>query len=431
MKKHWTTALFFITVIFLIASGCTSAKTTSITDTTTRTQAPSNAAPTKPPVQTSKPNAIKTTPTPPATAIISPSENNLDEITAIKTFPLQPTATPTLPPIPITEITPKEEKLTYQTTVIKIDAVDIGSSILHGSELFFTGRSAPSPSGIANKLYVYNLETDNLDLIATSHHGDDGGICCIEVSDNWLGWSSYFSWGGGWRIYLQNRQTGETSIFAAEDDTNVKTGIAFASISGDKLVWSKYRKQEDGKVHSSVLLYDLTSDQQRVLAEAAWPEMVTNANIDGNWVVWTKENIGKKSKSADIYLYDLTQDKLKRITTNGRSRQARIRGKYIAWREGFQDEGPIVIYNLATDKRYRLTARGYGVQLGDELLSWLNTDGKERIYDFRSNTVDILVDSHAKYGFATTITGRKALLALRPESDQPEAKWSIEIRTYH
>jgi len=220
-------------------------------------------------------------------------------------------------------------------------------------------------------------------------------------------------------------------ILYSEDETNIRLMGPDAKISDDRLVWVKTRKLDDETVHTYIILYDLTSGQQRTLAEAIRPETLGFVDIDGSRVTWTKGSVAGGKGRIDIYLYDLDRDELKQVTTNGRSGQATIEGDYMAWREGFQDEGHVVIYNLATDKRYRLTSRGYLVRLGDGLVVWSNSDGKERIYDIYTNTVDILVNSHAKYGFLSNIAGRKALLALRPESDKMEKNWSVEIRTYN
>ena len=432
--------LFMLVILSIGAAGCGKTNPTLPMQTSETPPAPSpelakpDETVSAPYTPGPHPTAITLSPSSTEPATVSPTPvADEDDLSLIKSTP-EAESEPTLTPIPITDVTPKEGKLDYTATIIQTKLPLIMEPFLHGDKLFFTGSATLNPGENANSLYLYDLKTKKMTHLATSHLGTDSGqICCLDASDDWLTWLSYDVRGGGnWRMYVKNLQTNEEVILDSEEATNVRVSRgAYIAISGDKAVWSSLKKLEDGSIHSFVFLYDLKTKKRTVLAETVMPESMGFVDIDGDLVTWTKGSNAHGKEKSDVFLYDLQYSRLSQVTNNGRSGQSRIEGHDMVWLEGFHDKKPIVIYNLDTGEYRRLKAYGYWPRLGDGLVLWSDNSGGTSIYDIRRNVLDTLLQSpHENYGSGAQISDRTVLLMRRPDDKTPEEGWSIEMRTY-
>lgn len=305
---------------------------------------------------------------------------------------------------------------------------------MNGERLFFSGRVEPSaeyPS--PNALFMHNLQTGETELLATSVHGENGTICCMDVSENWLSWMTYLApFGGEWRVFAKNLATGRETIIDREEDANFPAPPSVA-LSGDNLVWSPLRKIDDDTVKSYVMLYNLADGRTETIVETTWPESLEYVDIDGDRVVWSKKSAAGGGQRADVFLYDLTARELTQVTDDGYSEQPQIEGDYLVWRQGFGDIGPIIIHNLETGERVQLSEWGGWVLLGDGLVVWHRWVGEVAtfLYDIERNVMDGVVPFGSEYRTGVTLSGRSVVLCTRPDdNDWVYGAGRIEVRTY-
>ena len=179
-----------------------------------------------------------------------------------------------------------------------------------------------------------------------------------------------------------------------------------------------------------VTLFDLSTREKRVLAEVAAPESFTVVDIDGDRVVWNKAGGPEGKPRPNVYLYDLSSGKLTQITDNDQSHQPQIHGDWMVWREGFDQVGPIVVYNLKTGELRRLAVQGDYPKMGDGLVlfrTYKHPD--DMVYDIERNTLSGAFDTDEFLTFLPLyVEGRTIAAATNP--DPKTGKNSIEIHTY-
>ena len=324
------------------------------------------------------------------------------------------TASPTPTPLPMTSSTPAP--LATETEIIatptpaehtldpvlgKIDYVSltIVPSVLHvdsvlpnGNRFFYLGTVwKTQESWNPNTIFTYNTQTGKSSWLTTSVYGDQGFICCLDASAEWLAWLTNLPDGSRWKVFAKNLMTGREILVDQQEDTRTVTFLGTdLAISDHRLVWSSIRKAADGSNKSVVTLIDLSTGEKKNLAEVNEPEEGLGlVDIDGDRVVWSKGSSTGGINKANVYLFDLSQEKLFQVTDDDISSGPTINGDWMAWRQGFGETGPIVIYNLKTGERFRLTVNGDFLRMGDGLLMWWTyLTPFTYVYDLQKNILD-------------------------------------------
>ena len=346
--------------------------------------------------------------------------------------------TPTVPPIPTPVpyplVNPTVTHLDFISTTFHSPFTRLTEAHIFEETIFFTGRVNPSAKNpFPNAIFTHNLQTGDTELLTVSIHGEEGVICCMDVSKDWVAWLTYLPWGGMWRVCAKNLSTGEEMIIDREEDANLSTPRGpYLALSGDNLIWSSLRKLDDGSIKGYVMHYNLANQQAETIVETDWPESVGYVDIDGDRVVWSKGNVAGGQNMANVFQYNLSTHQLTQVTDDGYSGQPQINGDYLVWRQGFYDTGPIIINNLQTGKRIQLPYKGDYILLGDGLIMWSQYTGGffKYLYDIERNIVEGIVPEDSKY-YTAFPSGRQVLLIVRPNDNEwVNGTGQIEIRTY-
>ncbi len=325
---------------------------------------------------------------PPKTSILTPTPS--------------PTATVPSPPMPLVMSTrvsayptrlPVRGELKYQSTFIKTKYTRMGETLVHGEKLFFTGRVHRNAAHtLPNAIFEHDLKNGKTKLLTTSIHGEEGVVCCLDASDHWLVWLTYLEWGGLWRVCVKNLDTGKKVVLDKQEEANVKTMSRgpYAAVWGDKVVWSSPRTTKEGQLISVIMVEDLETGVKRIITSSSWPEAMGYVDIYEDEVVWSKGSRVDGKPKANVFSYNLSSDELKQVTLDDVSGQPQIWGKWLVWRQGFGDHGPIIIENRRNGRRYMLSDKGRWLRLGDGLLVFIGEDEREYVYDIERNSIQRL-----------------------------------------
>ncbi len=403
-------------ILVIAISACSSPKPPTSEKEVTFVPSPTLPAPTD------------TLPSPLPSKMPSTTPSPSPSATASSGFPT-PLATATRPPTYPTRF-PIEAPLKYRSILVETGYTRVGETLVHGKKLFFTGRIHPSAAhSLPNAIFEHDLKSGKTKLLTLSVHGEKGVVCCLDASDHWLAWMTYLEWGGLWRVYAKNLDTGKEVVVDKLEDVDAKAmprGTNFA-IWGNNIVWTPVRDTKEGKIVSEVVVENLAKGEKKVIAKSAWPEAMKYVDIYKNYVVWSKGSQADGKPRANVYLYDLSSGQTVQLTKDDISWWPRIYGKYIVWRQGFYDYGPIVIEKREeTGYRYRLSMKGRWLRLGDGLLLFIGPDGTEYVYDLDQNTIQSLPVLGAG------ICGRNVSFTVgKPSSESPVYRHgTIEVREY-
>jgi len=320
--------------------------------------------------------------------------------------------------------------LKYQSVLVKTNYTRVGETLVHQEKLFFVGRLHPSAAHtLPNAIFEHNLKTGKTKLLTLSIHREKGVVCCLDASDHWLVWLTYLEPVGDlWRVYAKNLLTGREIVVDKQEDANVRTMPRgpYLAVWEDKIVWTSLRAGKDGTIKSFVMLDDLSSNKKEVIAEATWPEAMGYVDIYKNDVVWSKGSLINGKSKANVYSYNLSSGKLTQVTNDDISGQPQIWGKYLVWRQGFGDYGPIIVENRENDRRYRLSTRGRWLRLGENLMLFDEPYGVEYAYDVDKNIAQRLPSLGSSI-FQRSIS----FIVARQSSENPIYYHGvIEVRTY-
>ena len=351
--------------------------------------------------------------TPPSSAISPRSETRL-------------TSTPEILPY----FSPTPGPLAFTSATLIPPVPSIYQAYLDGNRLFFIAQDWKNTEPVqlnSVSVYMQDLTTGKTKLLSTSPYGSIGRMCCMSASPDWLTWLTNKSNGSGWLVVAKNLMTGQELILDREEDTGVKTARGpYTSISGNQFAWVSIRTMPDGVVKFYLVLTNLATGEKRTLAEATKPESLVNVDIDGDRVVWSKGSSTGGVTQSNVYLYDLASGVETQLSDDNQSHQPVINQDWIAWRQGFQDTGPIVIHNWRTGERFPLTMEGDFLRMGDGLLLWRTyRTPSAYVYDLRHHTMDSF-DEH--FQPPMYISGR-TVVSMTSEDQEPLNNY-IVTRTY-
>ena len=323
---------------------------------------------------------------PPQTSIPTPTPSPSAPVPSPPSTPLMTTTRASAYPTRL----PVQAALQYRSIIVKTGYTRVSEALVHGEKLFFTGRVHPSADHtLPNAIFEHDLKSGKTRLLTTSIHGEEGGVCCLDVSDHWLVWLTYLEWGGSWRVCVKNLDTGE-EIVLDKQETDVKAVPQGLALWEDKVVWSSLKTTKEGQLISVIMVDDLKTGVRRTIAKSTWPETVGNVDIYEDEVVWSKEGRVDGKPKANVFSYNLSSGELAQVTHDNISRQPQIWGKWLVWRQGFGDHGPIIIENRRNGRRYMLSDKGRWLRLGDGLLVFIGEDEREYVYDIERNSIQRL-----------------------------------------
>lgn len=232
-------------------------------------------------------------------------------------------------------------------------------------------------------------------------------------------------------MYARNLDTGKEVVVDKQEDANVRTMPRgpYLAIWGDKVVWSSLRATKEGKIISVIMVEDLATRVRKVIARSTWPEAMGYVDLYEDEVVWSKGSLVNGKPKANVFSYNLSSGELKQVTHDNVSGQPQIWGKWLVWRQGFDDHGPIIIENRRSGQRHKLSMIGRWPRLGENLLLFSYYD-TNYVYELDKNEIQPV--SREKYNVVALVDHRDvALLLNRPVSENPVYyKGVIEVRMY-
>jgi len=166
-----------------------------------------------------------------------------------------------------------------------------------------------------------------------------------------------------WDVFLLDLKTGEVQQLTTEEHAQVYPGIY-----GDTVVWLDNRHEEGyhNPRRYDVYAYNLSTGEERRLTSATSAEG-RDLSISGNLVVWTDNRHADPEVNShpendpeynnEIYVYDLTTNQEKRITTYpGNDRYPDISGSNIVWlRQEDYIRANVFVYNMETGRESQVS----------------------------------------------------------------------------
>lgn len=171
------------------------------------------------------------------------------------------------------------------------------------------------------------------------------------ASDNkWLAWVERNE--VAWKIYALNRTTKVIKMID-EGKYFKEAGPDYPSVAlyNGILAYDSSVKNAKNEMVSRVIAQNLNNNKMLILSEIRGTEQYLGApSIYGDYVVWHRGEWTKEMK-AEVYIYNLTDHKRRRLSTTDSAITPVIWGKYIVW-NSYSNKLPecknIVLYNLET-----------------------------------------------------------------------------------
>lgn len=237
----------------------------------------------------------------------------------------------------------------------------------------------------ANSVYCYDLATGKKIKIAEATR-PGGQTIPAHISGDWVVWVDYADIlrGRDWIIFAYNLKTGERlTLASADDEAKEETLPPSPHIQGGKVVWSQLEPQE--KRRQVIKVYDLSVKKVTTIASASYD--LAAPSIYGNKIAYLGVHIvtdastsGGEKAPSDVYLYDLEEDKVYRVSASGKASQPSLWGDKVIWLEDWVDEegnwlgANVFLHDLMSGKTYQLTRGGEAdlPSIGEALVTWSN-----------------------------------------------------------
>jgi len=168
-----------------------------------------------------------------------------------------------------------------------------------------------------------------------------------------------------WDVFLLDLKTGEVQQITADEHAQTEPRIY-----GDIIVWLDTRHEAQNRYphYYDVYAYDLNTNQERRLTSTN-SIMEQSLGISGNFVVWsdsryaslTSEGDYRQHDNNEIYVYNLTTDQEKRITTYpGNDCHPVIEDGRIVWlREWEAREADIFLHDMKDSREIKISESGF------------------------------------------------------------------------
>jgi len=170
-----------------------------------------------------------------------------------------------------------------------------------------------------------------------------------------------------WDVFLLDLKTGEVQQLTTEEHAQV-----YPRIYGDTVVWldNRYEEGYHNPRRYDVYAYDLNTGEERRLTPVTSAEGMDLA-VNGNLVVWTDNRHAdpevkihaenEPEYNNEIYVYDLTTNQEKRVTTNpGNDHYPDISGNNIVWlRQEVYIRADVFVYNVETSQETQVSHSSY------------------------------------------------------------------------
>ena len=162
------------------------------------------------------------------------------------------------------------------------------------------------------------------------------------------------------------------------------------SIYGNKIVWENLTEGTYG-FETDIYLYDISEDKKRKISNSAHARRPA---IYGDKIVWDDERI---MGNSDIYLYDLSKEEEIRITdASSYQISPKIYGNKIVWIDfrngtGFIDNSDIYMYDISTGQEKRITQKSCGcidVAIYGDKIVWEREIWKEKDEIWKPGYID-------------------------------------------
>lgn len=223
----------------------------------------------------------------------------------------------------------------------------------------------------------------------------EGYIANAALNNKWIIFTEKTHY--KWRIIAINRSTNK-KITVDEGTYFKEAGLDYPSLSveNDNLVYNISEKK-DKIILSKIILYNLGNKSKKTLHVFEGEENYFGApSINANTIVWHRGE-WTSEMNAEVYYYNIKDKELRQISNSKPAITPCIWGDYIVWNE-YESNNPetknIVLYDLATDKRTKLTnaVKGdrreyWGPTIAHGIVSWnYNTKSKLELYTAKLKT---------------------------------------------
>jgi beta propeller repeat protein len=172
-----------------------------------------------------------------------------------------------------------------------------------------------------------------------------------------------------WDVFLLDLETGEVRQITTDEHAQIR-----ARIYGDTIVWLDNRHEEDEEYphNYDVYAYDLETGRERRITTTT-SITARDLAINGSLVVWTDDRNDSPSSridtyppvgNEDIYLYDLSTNQERRITTDPASDSSPlIDNGRIVWKRTWKVRNlDIFLFDVKTGQETQISESGYAAQ---------------------------------------------------------------------
>ena len=249
-------------------------------------------------------------------------------------------------------------------------------------------------NGLMNRdIYMYDLATDEETAVCTASRRQE----YPAIYEDKIVWEDWRNGNGNSDIYMYNFTTGE------EDEICVASlNQKYLDIYEDRIIW------KDERVNWDIYMYDLVTSEEVQIATNSIDEGYADPVICKDKVAWSDH----RTKAMDIYIYDLVTREEVQITDNSANQgYPDIYEDRIVWSDYRAGDGncDIYMYDFLTKDEIRITTHETGQGLpaiyGDKVIWTDDRNGDKDIYMARVTFAPQIVSVEISGVGCLTITG--------------------------